>query len=754
MKQGILPLIPSGATDIDGFYSVLTDGTEATWFLGSHPIRVHAVCDHGSQRTMMAFLHVHGGVSQARLAAALRVHENTVRAAVKRYRRHGDAGFYAPTGVRGPAVMTPEVMESCRRLLGEGRSRAEVAEAVGIKRCTLDKAIQKGLLPPSVRPRRSGQPSTRTQRAETDAASASDMGMACVRVEERALAACGLLSGAETRFEECVDVERGGVLCALPALAANGLFEHLAPLDAVRAGGFYYRLTHVFTLLAFMALLRVKTVEGLRRGCPGEFGRLLGLDRVPEVRCLRERLEAVASNPAAVAGWANGLSKAWMEADPGLAGTLYVDGHVRVYHGSQTELSRRYVASHRLCLRGVTDYWVNDREGKPFFYVDRPVDDGLLGVLRSEIVPRLLCDVPRQPSAGELKADRRRHRFRLVFDRAGCSFRFMAEMWSVFRVACMTYLKNPGADWPESEFRSVTTRTADGQTLDMELAERGIWFGNDNEGIWCRQFRRLRRGRHGSHQTAIVCTDYTCSLEQAAPAMFARWGQENFFRYMLAEFGLDLLADHAIERFPCRVPVVNPEWRRLDSECRTLRGKLAVEKGRLADLELEIRDLESGRIEAWMDKKSAIVDSIAGLHDKLDAVRRSRRNTPKHIPFDELPAEHQFERLAPTRKLLLDTVRMIAYRAETALAVLARPELSGPEAARSMVKALFNTAADLRPDVQRKQLRVILHPLAEPRLNRMAQAMLVSLNEAEFTYPGTHLRMVHQMLTPADPPGG
>jgi len=273
-----------------------------------------------------------------------------------------------------------------------------------------------------------------------------------------------------------------------------------------------------------------------------------------------------------------------MEADPGLAGTLYVDGHVRVYHGENTELPRRYVASHRLCLRGVTDYWVNDREGKPFFCVDRPVDDGLLAVLRTEIVPRLLLDVPRQPSAEELKADRWLPRFRLVFDRAGCSFRFMPEMRTVWRIACLAYLKSPGADWPESEFRTVTTRTADGQSVDMELAERGIWFGNDKEGLWCREFRRLRRGRHGHHQTAIVGTDYTCSLEQAAPAMFARWGQENFFRYMLAEFGLDLLPDHATEGFPCRIPVLNPQWRSRDSECRTLRGKIAAEKGRLSDL--------------------------------------------------------------------------------------------------------------------------------------------------------------------------
>ena len=751
MKQGILPLIPSGSTDIDGFHNVFNDGATVTWLQGVHPIRVHPVADHATQRAMMGLLHAHGGVSQSRLAASLGVHENTVRAAVRLYRRKGDAGFYAPTAVRGAAVMTAEVVERCRQLLAMGRSRSEVAAAVGVKKCNIDKAVQKGLLPASTRSARPG--STRSERAEADEAAASDMGMACVRVEERAMAACGLLSGVETRFEECVDVERGGVLCALPALAANGLFDHLSALEPPREGGFYYRLTHVLILLSIMALLRIKTAEALRRGAPGEAGRLLGLDRIPEVRCLREWLGAVASNPSAVAGWSSTLSRAWMRTDPEMAGTLYIDGHVRVYHGSKTEPSRRYVASHRLCLRGVTDYWVNDREGKPFFYVDRPVDDGLLAAMRSEIVPRLLADVPRQPSPAELAADKWLHRFRMVFDRAGCSFKFVREMWMEFRIACMTYLKSPGADWPEVEFRAVAVALPDGRTVEMELAERGVWFGNAKEGVWCREFRRLRRGRRGSHQTAIVCSDYKCSLKEGVPAMFARWGQENFFRYMLLEFGLDLLADHHTEVFPCRVPVVNPEWRRLDGECKSLRGKINVEKGRLADLTLENEDMEPGRLEAWMESKSAIIESIASIEARLDDARSARRAAQKHIPFDELPQEHKFERLAPTRKLLLDTVRMIAYRAETALAALARPVLSSPEEARSMVKAMFNTAVDLRPDTRRKELRIVLHPLAEPRLSKMAETILVHLNDAEFVYPGTDLRMVYEMLAPALPSG-
>jgi hypothetical protein len=38
-----------------------------------------------------------------------------------------------------------------------------------------------------------------------------------------------------------------------------------------------------------MALCRIKTIEKFRGQPPGEFGKLIGLDRAPEVRCLREK---------------------------------------------------------------------------------------------------------------------------------------------------------------------------------------------------------------------------------------------------------------------------------------------------------------------------------------------------------------------------------------------------------------------------------------------------------------------------------
>jgi len=171
------------------------------------------------------------------------------------------------------------------------------------------------------------------------------------------------VGGAVTRFESCRDVPFGGVLCALPALAANGLFRHVDACFEKLKG--YYTTMQVLILLAYMALCRIKTAEQLQYNSPGELGKLLGLDRIPEVRCLRKKLALLSEG--GVDEWAGLLSRDWMEASPELAGTLYVDGHVRVYHGYKTKLPRRFVSRQRLCLRGTSDYWVNDALGLPIF---------------------------------------------------------------------------------------------------------------------------------------------------------------------------------------------------------------------------------------------------------------------------------------------------------------------------------------------------------------------------------------------------
>ena len=213
------------------------------------------------------------------------------------------------------------------------------------------------------------------------------------------LASLGEGGPVDSKFAACADVPKAGVLLALPPLLASGLWEGTEEHFELPKG--YYQMALVFLLVAFLALARVRSLEGLRYCAPGEWGKILGLDRAMEVRTLREKLSLL-GEPVKVAGWAGELSRKWMGQDPCGAGTLYVDGHVRVYHGSAARLPKHYVPRQKLCLRATTDYFVNAMFGQPFFLIHQPVDPGLIQSLKEEIVPRLELDVPGQPTAEEL----------------------------------------------------------------------------------------------------------------------------------------------------------------------------------------------------------------------------------------------------------------------------------------------------------------------------------------------------------------
>ncbi len=114
--------------------------------------------------------------------------------------------------------------------------------------------------------------------------------------------------------------------------------------------------------------------------------------------------------------------------DGNLAGTLYIDGHVRVYHGQQTRLPKHYVARQKLCLRATTDYWINAMDGQPFFLVNQAIDPGLIKVIEQDIVPQLEQYVPNQPGEQRREQQPLLHRFVLVFDREGYSPDFLWRM--------------------------------------------------------------------------------------------------------------------------------------------------------------------------------------------------------------------------------------------------------------------------------------------------------------------------------------
>ena len=557
------------------------------------------------------------------------------------------------------------------------------------------------------------------------------MGVGAADVMGRIAASVGELDAVVPDFTPALDVPNGGLLCALPALLAVGLLEGVERHLQLPKG--YYGLDSLLLLLAFMALARLASIESLRYCAPGEWGKLLGLDRVPEVRTLRAKI-AVLAQEDAPGQWSAALCERWMAAAPEQAGVLYIDGHVRVYNGSQTQLPRHYVARQRLCLRATTDYWVNAMDGQPFFVVNQVVDPGLIQVIEQEIVPRLEQRLPIQADREPLEADLLLHRFTLVFDREGYSPDFLQRM-KALRIACLTYHKFPGADWPAEEFGPAQVHLAGGQVVAMELAERGTCLSN---GLWVRELRkRTERG----HQTAILCTDYRSEAAPLAVAMFARWSQENFFKYAREHFGLDRLADYRTEAISEPLQVVNPDYRHLDGKVRSATGKLTGRLAKFADMTLQ-EPIEPKHVEPFLQRKAALKEEIETLQHDLNALKARRKQTPHHITVDELPEEARFRQLSTQSKHLVDTIKMIAYRAETAMANSLREHLKRPDEARRLLRALYTTEADLLPDPDAGTLTVRLHHGANAVTDQVIEKLCEELNATETVFPRTNLRLV------------
>ena len=293
MPQALLPLIPDGSTQINDRISVVCDQEEWTYYCGVEPVFHHPADDRRTFRMYTAQLVCQGLCRQVDIVRKFGVSSNCVKRSVKLFREQGVAGFYQPRRVRGATVLNDEVQTRAQELLSRGCSRRDVADQLGIQYDTLRKAINQGRLHEPTEHSDSNSNSNSDSNSDSDSdsdsnlAAASDkskrsvddtsaeMGVGCTRPEERVLAAFGMLDGAPTRFESCRDVSFGGALCGLPALEANGLFEHLSKSFPTLRG--YYTTLQVITLLAYMALCRIKTVERLQYEAPGELGKLMGL---------------------------------------------------------------------------------------------------------------------------------------------------------------------------------------------------------------------------------------------------------------------------------------------------------------------------------------------------------------------------------------------------------------------------------------------------------------------------------------------
>jgi hypothetical protein len=279
------------------------------------------------------------------------------------------------------------------------------------------------------------------------------------------------------------------------------------------------------------------------------------------------------------------------------------------------------------------------------------------------------------------------------------------------------------------------------QTHRPRLAERGTYLSSGK--LWVREVRRLDAS---GHQTSILSTDYTSDIRRCAAAMFAKWHQENFFKYMGEHYGLDRLVQQGTSPLPDTTKLVNPAWRKIESQVRSKIGQLNRQRALFTQHNLKPHEDTPEKAAQYEQRKGSLLATVQTLEEEVRTLKAQRKEHPHHITLAELPEGQRLEQLAPARKQFMDSIKLIAYRAESSLVELAREKLQRHDDARSFERGLFKTTINLRPELNKKQLVVELHGQTNPMHDMVVEHLCSELNETETTYPGTDLTLVFQTI--------
>ena len=725
LQQRML-FLPKGAETISEHLAVARHDGSITFFDASGPIFTCREDDEGSLRFAAAMLTepTLGLAKPTQLAKVVGRHRSRVHEYRQRLREGGaEALEVKRRGPRGPSKLKGDVLTRAQELLDEGLSNCKVADGVGVSEQTIRKGLKEGRLlrPQGARRKRpaASTASTPRQRSDEDAACAG--GVAVKREEERALAATGLLVEATPRFEAAESVARAGVLVALPALLGQGLVEVGQQVYGGLRNG-YYGLTSMLLTFGLMALVRIKSIEGLTDHAPGEFGLVLGLDRAPEMKTARRKLAELAGRGRALE-FSRAFSERWARQDPDALGYLYLDGHVRPYHGRKHKLPKTHVQRRRLCMPATTDYWVNDANAEPLLFVTAPANEGLLAMMDQELLPEIRGLVGKE------------RRVTPVFDREGWSPRRFRK-WHKAGFDVITYRKGKYRDWQRRCFEEVEVEVS-GRKVKYLLAERLVRVA---KGFRMREVRRLC---DDGHQTPVVTTRHDLSLEAVALRMFSRWQQENFFRYMRHEFALDHLPTTAVEPADQERSVPNPARKKKRRELEQVKGQLTQADQAYGQKAHDNPEHKRRTVRGFKISHAELGREIKKLREARRQLEAEVKALPKRVPVREVMDGEPVVRLERERKTITDTLKMVAYRAETQLANLVGPLLPcRNDEARKFMRQVFGLAADLLPDHEQGTLLVRLHSMTTPRDNRALAALCGVLNDLRVRYPGTKLRLV------------
>src|SRR5438067_9580290 len=543
------------------------------------------------------------------------------------------------------------------------------------------------------------------------------------RSMDRLWAALGLLDDALPLFATAQNLPRAGVLLAIPALLASGLLSAAEKIYGSLRPSFYGLRTTLVTYV-LLALLRIPRPEALKEYPPGELGRIVGLDRMPEVKTLRRKLSQLAARKGSQA-LGQQIAQQRIREHGHVFGFLYVDGHVRAYHGKHT-IPKAYVTRARLAAPATTDYWVNDKRGDPLFVVTAEANAAL-----TRMLPTVLGEVRK------LLGPQRRAT--VVFDRGGWSPKLFRELLAL-DFDLLTYRKGRTRRIAEARFTQHKAKL-DGRRVRYLLHEQPVRFLKGKLRL-----RQVTRLTETGHQTPIVTSRWELRAIVVAHRMFERWRQENFLKYLREEYLIDALTDYQFEPDDPTRSVPNPARKAAVKEVHAAGVHLRKLRERYGATAIDYIHGPTSKDSGFEIAEQEIRMEIDKTTKRIKKLQVRRDSLPARMTVADIQKGQEMVKLSTERKHLTNVLKMVAYQTESDLVELIRPHYSRVEdEGRTFIQMALQDTADIEP--MNDQLRIKLAPLSSPHRSRVLESLCVALNKTKTLFPGTLLQM-HYVVAP------
>ncbi|MBV1781409.1 hypothetical protein KRR55_20120 [Paeniglutamicibacter sp. ABSL32-1] len=647
-------------------------------------------------------------------------------------------------GPKGGSKLTDEVISLIHQLKKSGLANTRIGQQVGVSEFSVRRALT--LVPSgddAPEPVRDLSPASPAEPATEPVLAAQEklplLPAPIDRTTDRLAVSVNKteLTGAAPVFAPAARVPLAGMLFALPALEITPLLASAAQTftDLSRR---FYGLNTILLEGVLRTLVGEPLAEGATRLDPTAFGRILGMDRAPEVKTIRRQHHELVDTgkiPELMSLMAVTRFEALKSSDTECLAVLYVDGHTRAYEGKK-KIAKIHSTRMKMAVPATEETWVSAANGDPLFMVMAEPSASLVSELK-KLVPELR----------KMIGDERR--MLVGFDRGGWSPTLFAHMHAAgFDV--LTWRKGSTPDIDESLFSPVThvddhgTKNRWERVADTEVEV--LLNAKTGETMRMRQVSQIvpltkGEGTRQIHILTTLDTQKTMDTAEVVYRMAARWRQENYFRFGRERFALDAHDSYASTEDDPKRLVPNPAKAKAKLVLQNARAQRDAVDNTVTATLLTLNTPEPGTkgITITNQMHNDINAPLIRAENAVIAAEDAYQQLAARVPLGEARPGAQV--LDTEMKRFTHIIRMAAFNTAVALAREVRINTGYKRAdreAHSLVRKIFTQPGDIDPSLP-GYLTITLDPLPTQRETAAVKELCESLTETQTRYPGTDL---------------